>query len=87
MRTWQYIEPMPDGTVAIWTRTDAQILEEYWPFWQRRAVEFCKKHGIKSRYRDSEERNKLTCIEDWVIANWAWEVKPQSPDSTPPGTP
>lgn len=49
--------------------TEQEIRVEYWPYWYER---MCKKFGKQ------EVDNKFTfedCLNDWVIVNWAWEVK------------
>ena len=49
--------------------TEQEIRVEYWPYWYER---MCKKFGkqevdLKFTFED--------CLNDWVIVNWAWEVK------------
>ena len=49
--------------------TEQEIRVEYWPYWYER---MCKKFG------KSEVDSKFTFedfLDDWVILNWAWEVK------------
>ena len=49
--------------------TEQEIRVEHWPYWYER---MCKKFG------KSEVDSKFTfqdCLDDWVITNWAWEVK------------
>ena len=49
--------------------TEQEIRAEYWPYWYER---MCKKFGKQ------EVDTKFTfedCLNDWVIVNWAWEVK------------
>ena len=49
--------------------TEQEIRVEYWPYWYER---MCKKFGKQ------EVDSKFTfedCLNDWVIVNWAWEVK------------
>jgi len=49
--------------------TEQEIRVEYWPYWYER---MCKKFG------KTEVDAKFTfedCLDDWVISNWAWEVK------------
>ena len=49
--------------------TEQEIRVEYWPYWYER---MCKKFGKQ------EVDNKFTfedCLDDWVIVNWAWEIK------------
>lgn len=49
--------------------TEQEIRVEYWPYWYER---MCKKFG------KDEVDSKFTfedCLNDWVIVNWAWEVK------------
>ena len=47
--------------------TEGQILQNYWPYWEEQMV---KKYGMMS-----DLISEANCIEDWVVVNWAWEVK------------
>jgi hypothetical protein len=49
--------------------TEQEIRAEYWPHWYGR---MCKKFGkleVDSKFTFED------CLNDWVIVNWAWEVK------------
>lgn len=62
----EYVDP-PDGPTVI-EMTEAQILEEYWPYWKEQMEKVGRSELI------SPER----CIQDWVTVNWAWEKKDES---------
>lgn len=47
--------------------SEEQILQNYWPYWEE---QMAKKYG-----KMSDLISEASCIEDWVIVNWAWEVK------------
>jgi hypothetical protein len=68
IRKWAYQEPNwddPDLKPITVVKTEEQILREYLPYWTRRMEEIGKSHLISPEY----------CIDDWVVVNWAWEVK------------
>lgn len=53
------------------TRTEEQIIAEYYDYWKTRMEQVGKADKI------SEEN----CIADWVVVNWAWEDRDtDSPD-------
>lgn len=73
MKYWTYTEPVwdDDGNIVdavVTTRSEEQILREYYQYWMGQMVE---KFGI-----DEVIRNYTTqdCIDDWVVVNWAWET-------------
>jgi hypothetical protein len=49
--------------------TEQEIRVEYWPYWYER---MCKKFG---KQEVDEKFTWEDCLNDWVITNWAWEVK------------
>lgn len=59
-RKWKYIDPSGE-----YEKTESDILAKYFECWSARMKKTGREHLI------SEER----CIEDWVVVNWAQEVK------------
>ena len=50
------------------TKSEQEILEEYWPYWyDKMCKKFAKEH-VDATYSFED------CLEDWVIINWAWLV-------------
>ncbi len=69
MRIYKYNEYEDHEPTLI---TEQQIRAEFWPHWYER---MCRKFG------KSEVDQKFTfedCLQDWIITNWAWEVKHES---------
>ena len=69
MRYFSFNEQDDKGNDVVQTMSEDEIREEYYPYWKERMI---KKYG--------EEEFKKTwsfeeCLEDWVVVNWAWEVK------------
>lgn len=62
MRVFAYNEQEANNPLLI---TDKQILEEYYPWWKEQMIKVNKSNLI----------NEDNCIDDWVIINWAWELK------------
>lgn len=61
-KRWTYCEPSAiPGGVSVVTKTEEQILEEYWEYWKGKMIAAGKESMI------SEEN----CIEDWVVCHWA----------------
>jgi hypothetical protein len=52
------------------TLSEAQILEVYKDFWQKRMIHKFGKERFEANYKDKD------CIEDWIVVNWAWETNP-----------
>jgi hypothetical protein len=48
------------------TFSEAQILADYYPYWQEQVRRVGREHLISPE----------NCIEDWVAVNWAEEIKP-----------
>jgi len=74
MRHFRLVEPK-DPSNGNWEPvesivTDSQVLDEYWRVWWKRAKAFYQKHP-NSRLPITKE----ACIEDWVIINWAEEIR------------
>lgn len=69
-RTWVYLEQPPidgDETIKV-SITDEDILDTYWDYW---VGEMLRVHKLPMITPQS-------CIEDFVVVNWAWEVKDEA---------
>ena len=68
MRLWQYNDIADNVTFTPITRCvdDDEILEMYWEYWSER---------MKLRGYTEKEITKESCIDEWVVVNWAWEIK------------
>lgn len=67
MKRYKYVEPDENDQVKEVILTEEDILNEYWEFWSRKMAE---KFG-----NDHEDITEKNCIEDWLSAHWAVEVK------------
>jgi hypothetical protein len=70
MRYFCYDELVePDSGTSVVTVSEEDIRKEYYPWWRERMI---KKYG-------EQEFEKCwsfeDCLEDWMVTNWAWEVK------------
>ena len=69
MRYYSFNEQDDKGNDVVQTMSEDEIREEYYGFWKQQMI---KKYG-------EEEFNKTwsfeDCLDDWVVVNWAWEVK------------
>ena len=56
-----------DGNINsyIVTKSEEEILKEYYDYWCQRMKEVGKEDQIHPK----------DCIDNWVIVNWAWESK------------
>ena len=61
---WEYDEGRSDFKVVL---TEDEILAQYYPYWKSKMV---KKFGGDHPLITNEN-----CIMDWVVMNWASEVK------------
>ena len=70
MRYWCYNEYTedPDANPVV-TKSEAEILHEYWPHWYG---QMCKKFG---KEHVDENYSFHDCLDDWIVVNWAWESK------------
>lgn len=64
MKYWTYEEPGDDGEVVTHKLSEAEIIEQYYPYWQTQMKKVGKEDLI----------NEANCIEDWVTVHWAWEI-------------
>jgi hypothetical protein len=68
-KTYTYNEPIFHGDAFVGNdiieKTEQQILEDYWDYWNARMVaKFGEGHELIT---------KENCIDDWIAVNWAWE--------------
>jgi hypothetical protein len=72
MKYWSYneMDVNPDGSIGyVVTLSEDQIIAQYWSYWYN---QMCNKLGteyVNNNYTTHD------CIDDWVVANWAWEQK------------
>ena len=69
MRYFSYDEPDEDFNNIVVTKSEEEIRKEYYPFWYEK---MCKKFGKEVVDRDYSFED---CLDDWIVVNWAWEVK------------
>lgn len=71
MRVFQYDEYDPDHPNGgyIVTCTEEWIKEHYYPYWRGKMEEKFTKEIVDANYSFED------CIEDWVVVNWAMEIK------------
>ncbi len=69
MRYFSYYEINLD----ILTKSEDDIRKEYYPYWYK---EMCNKFG---KEHTDENYSFEDCIIDFVIVNWAWEIKNDEP--------
>ena len=70
MKTYEYIEYSEDAegeTSDYVRRTEEEILNEYWGWWEEKMI---AKYG-----RGHHLVRPEICIEDWVVTHYAYEVK------------
>ena len=65
MKRYSYVEPDENNEPVETIMTETEILWVYWHHWS----EMMKKKG------DPSMVTKQNCIEDWVVVNWAKEIK------------
>lgn len=51
------------------TLSEEEIIKMYWNYWQDRMIYKFGKEHFEANF------SKKDCIEEWVVVNWAWEVK------------
>ena len=60
-----------DGEIEniVMTFTEDDIIRDYFPYWSS-----CMEKAGKF-----SEISIKNCIEDWIVVNWAWEVRDNAP--------
>lgn len=69
MKYYSYNELGDNDEDIVVTLSEEEIKKTYYPYWYER---MCKKFGkehVDQNYSFNE------CLDDWIIVNWAWEVK------------
>lgn len=67
MRRYQFNEYSEETSNLVVEMTEEEIIKDYWPVWSKK---------MEQKFGPGHELiTKENCIEDWVIVNWAWEVK------------
>ena len=64
-KRWGYVYPDEEGKVCEAVYTEDEIIEKFWDYWKGKMIEA----GLKDKI------TRESCIEDWIITNWAYEVK------------
>ena len=64
---WTYVIPKSETDMSpeYITKSESEILKEYYPFWSKRMKEIGKEDLI-------DEQN---CLDDWIGIHWAWAVE------------
>ena len=65
MKTWRFDYPGDNSERLTCTKTEAEIISEYFPWWSEQMTKVGKQDQISEQ----------ACIEDWVVVHWAYEVK------------
>lgn len=72
MRKFKYLDPPdennPNGVERVFTEEEIKAI--YYPFWKSKMDE----HNILNDCDKSFE----SCLQDWIIINWAEEIKDES---------
>jgi hypothetical protein len=58
---WDQDTP-PEGKIV----TEEEILRDYYPHWKKM---------IDSKYRKGHDFTEQDCVDDWMVVNWAVELK------------
>jgi hypothetical protein len=71
MKYWSYNDYTdpddPAGSSVVVTKSEDEIIAEYWPDWYKRGCAAKGEQWMKDYMTPSD------CIDDWVVVNWAWE--------------
>ena len=68
MRYWTIVTPQDSaGTPLYETLSEAEILEQYYPYWSAKMIE---KYGFAEFNKNWTTQD---CIDDWCVVHWAWE--------------
>lgn len=70
MRYFSYNELVEPGEgCSVVTVSEEDIRREYFPCWEKTMID---------KYGETEYNKNWSfqdCLEDWIVSNWAWEVK------------
>lgn len=65
MRYFSYNEH-DENSIDTITVSEEEIVEKYYPYWQGR---------MREKGFDLNNYTFEDCLEDWIVINWAWEIK------------
>lgn len=68
MRYYSFHEFVGDHS-RVTTLSEEDIRKEYYPYWKKRMIEKFGEEYYNEHYSFE------TCLEDWIMVSWAWEVK------------
>lgn len=74
MKTYTYITPDKDFNPLVITKTEDEIIEEYWEYWKAQMRLSVLKPNTAA-YKKPELITRENCIMDWITVNWAKELK------------
>ena len=73
MRYFSFVEPkyddrgdIVDDEVQTWSEED--VREKYYPHWKATLIEKIGEERFEELFSFPD------CLDDWIVANWAWEV-------------
>jgi len=69
LRYFTYNEQSADEEPILVTKSEKEILDEYWDWWYDKMCEKFGKEHVDANYSSKD------CIDDWIVVNWAWEVE------------
>jgi hypothetical protein len=71
MRYYSYNEYKTDPSVDPYVETVSEeyIRKTYYPYWHGKMCEKYGKDHVDNTYSFED------CLDDWIVVNWAWEVK------------
>jgi hypothetical protein len=69
MRYFSYNEYDEDQGGVVVTKSEEDIRKEYWPYWYGKMCDKYEQAYVDEHYCFED------CLTDWIVVNWAWEVK------------
>jgi hypothetical protein len=64
----EYNEDHPSRGYIV-TKSEEDIRKEYWPYWYGKMCDKYEQAYVDEHYCFED------CLTDWIVVNWAWEVK------------
>lgn len=65
MKFYRYVEPGEDGVTPVFTTMSVEeIIDTFYPYWCEQMRKVHKENLISPK----------SCLEDWIVVHWAWEV-------------
>lgn len=68
MRWFEIVEYDEKGD-TVQRLSEDDIIDQYWDYWYGKMCEKFGKEVVDAKY------TKQHCIDDWIVVNWAMEVK------------